>query len=61
MVETILSSEFSEDSRTMLLEELAATCQRDLALRNALDRLKKALTALFEQLAPPRPDGETAG
>ncbi len=56
MVETIFSSEFDSQGRTSLLEELAATCQRDMETRNALDELKIALLKLFKSPPPPPSD-----
>jgi len=58
MVEAILSERFSEDRRNFLLEELAAACQRDQALRTALSRLQESLARLTETVLGRRPDSD---
>lgn len=51
MVVTILSDEIAEERRIPLLEEVAATCQREQTTRRDLQELRVALTDLMYGLA----------
>ncbi len=50
ILEVILSDSFSDDARLPLLEELAATCQRDQMIRQSMASAREGVQELFDRL-----------
>ncbi|HHI78591.1 MAG TPA: hypothetical protein ENK02_01280 [Planctomycetes bacterium] len=50
ILEVILSDSFSDEERVPLLEELAATCQRDQMIRKTMGEVREGVDALFSRL-----------